>query len=175
MLQHQFQTRFIQEQQTLQKRHVQGMYIHMYAHVCEGVWCECVETIQTMEKLSLPLLDAVTYRHTTALTFENLFHVLCQAALALEQQIQSQPQRMVDGSEAWQLLKQQQAQEAQQMTTNYQQQFAIAQQQLMQMTQLQAQGIEAKETYYRGKRDLKWQKRPNIEAKETYRGQRDLP
>jgi len=128
-----------------------------------------------MEKLSLPLLDAVTYRHTTALTFENLFHVLCQAALALEQQIQSQPQRMVDGSEAWQLLKQQQAQEAQQMTTNYQQQFAIAQQQLMQMTQLQAQGIEAKETYYRGKRDLKWQKRPNIEAKETYRGQRDLP
>jgi hypothetical protein len=40
------------------------------------------------------------------------------------------------------------------MMTNYQQQFAIAQQQLMQMTQLLAQGIEAKETYYRGKGDL---------------------
>jgi len=36
--------------------------------------------------------------------------------------------------------------------------------------------IEAKETYYRGKRDLlKRQKRPTIEAKETYcRGKRDL-
>ena len=36
--------------------------------------------------------------------------------------------------------------------------------------------IEAKETYYRGKRDLlQRQKRPTIEAKETYyRGKRDL-
>jgi hypothetical protein len=35
---------------------------------------------------------------------------------------------------------------------------------------------EAKETYYRGKRDLlQRQKRPTIEAKETYyRGKRDL-
>ena len=37
-------------------------------------------------------------------------------------------------------------------------------------------GREAKETCYRGKRDLLWrQKRPAIEAKETcYRGKRDL-
>jgi hypothetical protein len=37
--------------------------------------------------------------------------------------------------------------------------------------------IEAKETHYRGKRDLpQRQKRPTIEAKETYyRGKRDLP
>jgi hypothetical protein len=36
--------------------------------------------------------------------------------------------------------------------------------------------IEAKETYYRGKRDLlQRQKRPTIDAKETYyRGKRDL-
>jgi len=36
--------------------------------------------------------------------------------------------------------------------------------------------IEAKETYYRGKRDLlQRQKRPTTEAKETYyRGKRDL-
>jgi len=36
--------------------------------------------------------------------------------------------------------------------------------------------IEAKETYYRGKRDLLWrQKRPTIETKETYyRDKRDL-
>jgi hypothetical protein len=36
--------------------------------------------------------------------------------------------------------------------------------------------MEAKETYYRGKRDLLWrQKRPTVEAKETYyRGKRDL-
>ena len=36
--------------------------------------------------------------------------------------------------------------------------------------------IEAKETYYTGKRDLLYrQKRPTLEAKETYyRGKRDL-